>query len=156
MQDPTSSSRSRLQLSRWLQSKTVSMEYRLVRCNISRSLVCGAHDKNMLQHSYCTFSRDAVPLTLCVCSDNSVQVPMAGGSSLLASWSGNASAVVLAFHGTNQTFDNVTASNVLDSMSFLESSFGNNGTIDALTFDPLWNVLYPSSLSMVSHLTCAY
>ncbi|CAL8467464.1 g7002 [Coccomyxa elongata] len=81
--------------------------------------------------------------------DNSMQVPMAGGSSLLASWSGNASAVVLAFHGTNQTLDNVTASNVLDSMSFLESAFGNNGTIDALTFDPLRNVLYPSSLSMV-------
>lgn len=78
---------------------------------------------------------------------------MAGGSSLLAAWSSNASAVVLAFHGTNQTLDNVTASNPLDSTSFLESAFGNNGTIDALIFDPLRDVLSPSSLSMVSHLT---
>ena len=76
---------------------------------------------------------------------------MAGGSSLLASWSGNASAVVLAFRGTSQTLDSVTTSNILNtSVPFLESSFGNNGTIDALTFDPLRGVLAPSSLSMVS------
>ncbi|BDA42896.1 probable lipase at C-terminar half [Coccomyxa sp. Obi] len=88
-------------------------------------------------------SLDGVPV------DKSVQVPMAGGSSLLAVWSANASAVVLAFHGTNQTLDTVAASNTLDSTSFLESAFGNNGTIDALTFDPLRGALSPSSLSMV-------
>lgn len=85
-------------------------------------------------------------------ADKSVQMPMAGGSSLLAAWSGNASALILAFSGTNQTLDNVTASNPLQSMSFLGAAFGDNGTIDAQTSDPFKEALAPDSLSSVSHL----
>ncbi|EIE24481.1 alpha/beta-hydrolase [Coccomyxa subellipsoidea C-169] len=81
--------------------------------------------------------------------DKSVQVPMAGGSSLLAAWSRNASALILAFSGTNQTLENVTASNPLQSMSFLGAAFGDNGTIDAQTSDPFKEALAPDSLSSV-------
>lgn len=77
---------------------------------------------------------------------------MEGGSSLLAAWAGIPSAVVLAFSGTNQTLENVTASNPLQSMNFFNAAFGDNGTIDAETFDPFREVLAPASLSAVSHL----
>lgn len=70
----------------------------------------------------------------------------------MAAWAGIPSAVVLAFSGTNQTLENVTASNPLQSINFFNAAFGDNGTIDAEIFDPFSEVLAPASLSSVSHL----
>lgn len=75
-----------------------------------------------------------------------------GGSSLLVSWSGNASAVVLAFSGTNETLENVATSNPLQSSEFMEAAFGDNGTVDPLSFDPFQEVMTPNRLFSVSFL----
>jgi hypothetical protein len=85
-----------------------------------------------------------------VCADKAVWFPISGGSELLACWSANASAIVLAFSGTNETLANITADNPLETPGFMNTAFGDNGSVDALAADPLRGVLGSQSLSSVS------
>ena len=71
-------------------------------------------------------------------ADRGFIVPIAGGSNLLAVYSANASAVVLAFGGSNETLANVTANNPLETDAFYKGAFSNqgNGSVDPLLADP--------------------
>ena len=71
-------------------------------------------------------------------ADRGFAVPVAGGSTLLAVYSANASAVVLAFAGTNQTLVNVTSSNPLEDPAFFKGAFSEqgNGSVDPVLADP--------------------
>lgn len=82
-------------------------------------------------------------------ADKFTWVPLDGGSEILATWSSNASAVVLAFKGANETLSNATANNSLQTPAFLNMSFGDNGTVDADATDPLRGLLGQQSLSAV-------
>lgn len=80
------------------------------------------------------------PLKLSVLlpADRGFIVPVAGGSNLLAVYSANASAVVLAFGGSNETLANVTANNPLETDAFYKGAFSNqgNGSVDPVLADP--------------------
>lgn len=67
-------------------------------------------------------------------------MPISGGSNLLAVYSANASAVVLAFGGTNATLANVTAGNPLETDAFYKGAFSDqgNGSVDPLLADPFY------------------
>ena len=67
-------------------------------------------------------------------------MPISGGSNLLAVYSANASAVVLAFAGTNETLSNVTAQNPLESDAFYKGAFSDqgNGSVDPFLADPFY------------------
>ena len=67
-------------------------------------------------------------------------MPISGGSHLLAVYSANASAVVLAFAGTNETLTNVTANNPLESDAFYKGAFSDqgNGSVDPFLADPFY------------------
>ena len=71
-------------------------------------------------------------------ADQGFAVPVAGGSTLLAVYSANASAVVLAFAGTNDTLANVTSSNPLEDPAFFKGAFSDqgNGSVDPVLADP--------------------
>ena len=71
-------------------------------------------------------------------ADRGFTVPVAGGSTLLAVYSANASAVVLAFAGTNETLANVTSSNPLEDPAFFKGAFSEqgNGSVDPVLVDP--------------------
>ena len=71
-------------------------------------------------------------------ADRGFAVPVAGGSTLLAVYSANASAVVLAFAGTNQTLVNVTSNNPLEDPAFFKGAFSEqgNGSVDPVLADP--------------------
>ena len=73
-------------------------------------------------------------------ADRGFLLPISGGSNLLAVYSANASAVVLAFGGTNETIVNVTASNPLESDAFYKGAFSNqgNGSVDPYLADPFY------------------
>lgn len=63
---------------------------------------------------------------------------VSGDSNLLAVYSANASAVVLAFSGTNDTLVNVTTDNPLETDAFYKGAFSNqgNGSVDPVLADP--------------------
>lgn len=67
-------------------------------------------------------------------------MPISGGSNLLAVYSANASAVVLAFGGTNETLINVTARNPLESDAFYKGAFSDqgNGSVDPFLVDAFY------------------
>ena len=71
-------------------------------------------------------------------ADRGFTVPVAGGSTLLAVYSANASAVVLAFAGTNETLANVTSNNPLEDPAFFKGAFSEqgNGSVDPVLTDP--------------------
>ena len=71
-------------------------------------------------------------------ADRGFAVPVAGGSTLLAVYSANASAVVLAFAGTNETLVNVTSNNPLEDPTFFKGAFSEqgNGSVDPVLADP--------------------
>ncbi len=73
-------------------------------------------------------------------ADRGFLLPISGGSNLLAVYSANASAVVLAFGGTNETLANVTASNPLESDAFYKGAFSDqgNGSVDPFLADPFY------------------
>ncbi len=73
-------------------------------------------------------------------ADRGFLLPISGGSNLLAVYSANASAVVLAFGGTNDTLANVTASNPLETDAFYKGAFSNqgNGSVDPYLADPFY------------------
>ena len=73
-------------------------------------------------------------------ADRGFLVPISGGSNLLAVYSANASAVVLAFGGTNETLTNVTSNNPLEDDAFYKGVFTDqgNGSVDPVLIDPFF------------------
>jgi len=73
-------------------------------------------------------------------ADRGFLVPISGGSNLLAVYSANASAVVLAFGGTNETLTNVTSQNPLENDAFYKGVFTDqgNGSVDPVLIDPFF------------------
>ena len=73
-------------------------------------------------------------------ADRGLLVPISGGSNLLAVYSANASAVVLAFGGTNETLTNVTSKNPLEEDGFYKGVFTDqgNGSVDPVLIDPFF------------------
>ena len=92
-------------------------------------------DKGMLLYIlvYMAHQNDALAL-----ADRGFAVPVSGGSTLLAVYSANASAVVLAFAGTNETLVNVTSNNPLEDPAFFKGAFSEqgNGSEDPVLTDP--------------------